>query len=112
VQSKDFLWQTSFVASYNKNTIRSLGEKGADIFPGPFWGPVSNGFTILREGEAIGSFYGYERLGTYSTEEVANELEQDPNFPFKPGEEKESDHKMILGKGSPTWQGSFVNTFR
>src|SRR5699024_5512882 len=52
VQSKDFLWQTSFVASYNKNTIRSLGEKGADIFPGPFWGPVSNGFTILREGEA------------------------------------------------------------
>src|SRR5699024_7024011 len=52
-----------------------------------------------------------ERLGTYSTEEVANALEQDPNFPFKAGEEKESDQKMILGKGSPTWQGSFVNTF-
>lgn len=112
VQGGGFSWQTNFVASYNKNTILSLGKKGADIFPGPFWGPVSNGFTILRVGEPIGSFYGYKRLGTYSTEEVAKALAEDPNFPYHPGQEKESDHKMILGKSSPTWQGSFVNTFR
>lgn len=112
IQTANFSWTTSFLANYNKNKIVSLGSNNEDIFPGPYWGPVSDGFTILRVGQAAGSFWGYKRLGTYSTADVAAGLAADPNFSHKPGEEKESATKMILGKESPDWNGSFVNTFR
>ena len=111
IQSRNFSWTTNFVASYNKNKVVSLGSNNEDIFPGPFWGPVSDGFTILRVGEPAGSFWGYERLGTYSEEEVAAGKAKDPNYPYHAGEEKESADKRILGKGTPDWTGSFVNSF-
>jgi TonB-dependent starch-binding outer membrane protein SusC len=112
IETKDFSWQTSFTANYNKNKVLSLGTNNSDIFPGPYWGPVSNGFTILRVGAAAGSFYGYKRLGTYSTADVEAGLAANPSFPYKAGEEKESANEMILGHGSPNWNGSFVNNFR
>lgn len=111
VETKDFSWQTSFIANYNKNTVVKLGNNNEDIFPGPYWGPVSDGFTILRVGKAAGSFWGYQRLGTYGTKEVADSMAANPNFAYKAGMEKESANKTILGKGSPDWTGSFVNTF-
>ena len=112
IEERDFSWTTSFTANYNKNKVLSLGSNNTDVFPGPYWGPVSDGFTILRVGAPAGSFWGYQRLGTYSTDDVAKGLAADPNFPYKAGEEKESASKYILGHGSPNWNGSFVNTFR
>lgn len=112
IETRNFSWTTTFNANYNKNKVLQLGNNNEDIFPGPNWGPVSDGFTILRVGKAAGSFWGYKRLGTYSQADVAAGLQADPNFSHKAGEEKESANKMILGKGSPDWQGSFVNTFR
>ena len=111
IEGRDFSWTTSFTANYNKNKVLSLGNNNEDIFPGPYWGPVSDGFTILRVGAPAGSFWGYHRLGTYSTDDVAKGLAADPNFPYKAGEEKESANKYILGHGSPNWNGSLVNTF-
>ena len=111
IEGGNFTWQTTFIASYNKNKVVALGSTNADIFPGPFWGPVSQGFTILRVGEPVGSFYGFERLGTYSSAEVADSLSHNPNFPYHPGEEKESANKKILGHEEPNWTGSFDNTF-
>lgn len=112
IETKNFSWSTSFTANFNKNKVLSLGTNNSDIFPGPMWGPVSNGFTILRVGHAAGSFYGYKRLGTYSTTEVEDSLGANPSFPYKAGEEKESANEYILGHGSPNWNGSFVNNFR
>ena len=112
IEGRDFSWTTSFTANYNKNKVLALGNNNEDIFPGPYWGPVSDGFTILRVGQAAGSFWGYKRLGTYSTADVAKGLAADPNFPYHAGEEKESADKYILGHGSPNWNGSFVNTFK
>ena len=112
IEDRDFGWTTSFTANYNKNKVLSLGSNNEDIFPGPYWGPVSDGFTILRVGAPAGSFWGYHRLGTYSTDDVAKGLAADPNFPYHAGEEKESADKAILGHNSPNWNGSFVNTFR
>lgn len=111
IEGRDFTWTTSFTANYNKNKVLALGNNNEDIFPGPYWGPVSDGFTILRVGAPAGSFWGYKRLGTYSTEDVQKGLAADPSFPYKAGEEKESADKSILGHGSPNWNGSFVNTF-
>jgi TonB-dependent starch-binding outer membrane protein SusC len=112
IETSHFSWTSSFVANYNKNKVLQLGNNNEDIFPGPFWGPVSDGFTILRVGKAAGSFWGYQRLGTYGSAEVADSLATNPSFSYHAGEEKESADKKILGKGSPNWTGSFVNTFR
>jgi TonB-dependent starch-binding outer membrane protein SusC len=112
IETPHFSWTSSFVANYNKNKVLQLGNNNEDIFPGPFWGPVSDGFTILRVGKAAGSFWGYQRLGTYGSAEVADSLAANPSFPYHAGEEKESANKKILGKGSPNWTGSFVNSFR
>lgn len=112
IDGRNFSWTTNIVANFNKNKILALGNGNADIFPGPFWGPVSDGFTILRVGKPMGSFWGYQRLGTWSTQLVQDSLAANPNFAYKPGEERESNNKMIIGKNTPDWQGSFVNTFR
>ena len=112
IEGRNFSWTAAFTANYNKNKVLSLGSNNEDIFPGPYWGPVSDGFTILRVGAPAGSFWGYKRLGTYSTDDVAKGLAADPSFPYKAGEEKESATKYILGHSSPNWNGSFVNTFR
>lgn len=101
----DFNWQTSFNINFNKNTIESLGENDEDILPGPNW--VSGSQTILRVGESLSSFWGYERLGTWGSDEAAEAA----LVGAVPGEAKRSEEKKILGKGLPDFTGSFTNTF-
>ncbi|MCM4167288.1 TonB-dependent receptor P3 [Arenibacter antarcticus] len=101
----DFNWETSFNINFNKNTIQSLGENDEDILPGPNW--VSGSQTILRVGKSLSSFWGYERLGTWGTDEVAEAA----LVGAVPGEAKRSEDKKILGKGLPDFTGSFTNTF-
>lgn len=68
VRTDDFSWESNLNFSYNKNTIESLGVNDEDIFPGPNW--VSGSQTILRVGESLSSFWGYDRLGTWNTDEA------------------------------------------
>ncbi|WP_254089531.1 SusC/RagA family TonB-linked outer membrane protein [Dawidia soli] len=105
-ETNDFRWTTSLNFNRNKNKIEKLGENDEDIFPGPNW--VSGSQTILRVGESLSSFWGYERLGTWSTDEAEEAAERG----YKPGEAKRSVEKKIIGKGLPDWTGSFINTFR
>ncbi|HYG38052.1 MAG TPA: TonB-dependent receptor [Cytophagales bacterium] len=102
----DFGWETTFNVNYNKNRIEKLGENDEDIQPGPFW--VSGSQTILRVGESLSSFWGYERLGIWGTDEADEAAERG----YLPGEAKRSTEKKILGKGLPDWTGSFINNFR
>lgn len=100
ISSSDFLWTTTLNFNYNKNRIESLGAEDEDIFPGPGW--VSGSQTILRVGEPVGSFWGFERLGTYGTDEADKGI---------PGTAKRSEDRKILGNGLPDWTGSFINKF-
>lgn len=100
VRTSDFLWTTTLNFNYNKNRIESLGAENEDIFPGPGW--VSGSQTILRVGEPVASFWGFERLGTYGTDEADEGT---------PGTAKRSEDRKILGKGFPDWTGSFINRF-
>lgn len=106
IESEDFQWTTTLNANFNKNKIEALGEKDEDIEPGPWW--VSGSQTILRVGESLSSFYGYERLGVW-TEDEAAEAEA---AGLAVGRAKRSEDKKILGKGIPDWTGSFINEFR
>ncbi|MGK6352061.1 SusC/RagA family TonB-linked outer membrane protein [Parapedobacter sp. DT-150] len=96
-------WQSTINFSYNKNRIEALGENDEDIFPGPNW--VSGSQTILRVGEPLSSFWGYQRLGTWGTDEA----EEAAAVGAVPGVAKRSAERTIIGNGLPEWVGSFVN---
>ncbi|HWV74894.1 MAG TPA: TonB-dependent receptor [Pseudosphingobacterium sp.] len=106
VKSADFNWETTLNFNYNKNRIEALGLNDEDIFPGPNW--VSGSQTILRVGESLSSFWGYKRLGTWSTAEAAEAAK----VGAIPGEAKRSTERTIIGNGLPDWTGSFINNFR
>ncbi|GAB6395410.1 MAG: SusC/RagA family TonB-linked outer membrane protein [Bacteroidales bacterium] len=105
IDSKDFQWHSTLNLNFNKNKIVKLGENDEDIEPGPSW--VSGSQIILRVGESVSSFWGYERLGVWTEEERAEAEAAGARV----GQAKRSDKKTILGKGIPDWTGSFINTF-
>ncbi len=102
VDRPDFGWTSTLNFNYNQNRIEKLGENDEDIFAGPFW--VTGSQTIFRVGEPISSFWGYERYGTWGSDENPAGVQ--------PGQAKRSDQPTIIGKGIPTWTGSFVNNLR
>ncbi len=109
VQTKNLTWTTNFIFATNKNKILKLNNGNADIFPGPNFLGQTN---ILRVGEAIGSFYGRTRLGTYSDKEATLAATQG----LKPGDRKYllnadgSENYGIIGRSNPKWTGNFNST--
>lgn len=106
IDHKDFGWNTTFNLNYNKNRVESLGENDEDILPGPNFVDGSN--TIIRVGESLSSFYGYERTGIW-TEEEADEAAAAGSYVGRP---KRSSEKGVIGNGLPDFTGSFINNFR
>lgn len=106
IATKDFEWTSALNLNYNKNKIKALGENDEDIEPGPNW--VSGSQIILRVGESLSSFWGYERLGIWGE----NEAEEAKAAGANVGEAKRSPQKKVLGKGVPDLTGSFINNFR
>lgn len=105
VNTSDFSWESTLNLNYNKNKIEALGENDEDIFPGPWW--VSGSQTILRVGESLGSFWGYDRIGTWGTDEA----DAAAAVGAVPGVAKRSSERKILGKGLPDVTGSLINRF-
>ncbi|MBF9255088.1 TonB-dependent receptor [Pontibacter sp. 172403-2] len=107
ITSNDFTWSTDFNISINKNKVIAL-TGGADIF---------SGRGVIREGEPVGSFFGYVRLGTWGTDEA----DEASRYLRLPGDVKYQDvnndgqindrDRVIIGKGIPDGFGSLINTF-
>lgn len=107
ITKDDFTWSTDFNISINKNKVLAL-TGGADIF---------SGSSIIREGEPVGSFFGFVHLGTWNTDE-----EDEANRYLKrPGDIKYQDvnedgeindnDRVIIGNGIPDGFGTLLNTF-
>ena len=115
VQSTDFTWNTTFNISFLQNRILQLGAANDDIFPGPNFLNQTN---ILRVGQPVGTFFGLERLGTWSEAEA----DQAKTYKLYPGDLKFKDQnndgqindldRVLLGKNIPTGFGTFINNFR
>jgi len=103
VKNEVFSWNTSLNMNYNKNKVLKLGENNADILLNEWVGGANS---IIRVGENMNSFYGYKRYGVYTKEDYdAGEATL-----AQVGRPKRSKDKEILGKGTPDWTGSFINT--
>jgi hypothetical protein len=64
-----FNWNATFNISANKNEITEL-PGGVDI-PVPGVLLVPSGWSIIREGEPLGTFFGYQAVGIFQTDEEA-----------------------------------------
>lgn len=119
ISNDNFVWNTNFNATFVKNEIQTLVD-GNDI---------TYTYHVNREGESIGSFFGYEYYGvnpengnaifkTDKDELVQNVAgtttyrKYDPTNPTDVSVAASLGDKQILGKSLPTWYGGFNNTFR
>ena len=67
INTDNFSWKTDFNISYNTNEVVSLGVIDGGQFPvtAQQGGFITNDF-IVKEGESLGSVFGYENDGLYT----------------------------------------------
>lgn len=110
IVTKDFIWSTGLVFSWNHNEIVDLyGDKKDDI---------GNRWFI---GEPIGVIYDYDMVGIWQEDEIARgeHLNWDPMA--EPGDvklaDRDGDHQItdgdryVKGQTTPKWNGGLTNTF-
>jgi TonB-linked SusC/RagA family outer membrane protein len=102
VETPNLTWETTFNLNFNKNMIKKLGANNEDILTNPSF---LGGNVILRVGESMNAFYGYERYGTWGS----HEAEEAAKVSAVPGEAKRSTERKIIGNGMPKITGSFIN---
>jgi TonB-linked SusC/RagA family outer membrane protein len=125
ITNEDFSWTTDFVLSANKNTVVSL-INGADFFTSgqpSYLG--SDDTSILREGEEVGLFWGYEYAGVYQggtlpDGTVANLNPQAGDPLFYDLEDSDgnrdgvldSQDRKIIGNPNPDFTWGLTNNFK
>ena len=113
IMRNQFNWYTNIAFYANQNKIIQLGPTGEDILRN-WW--VGGANTVLREGEPVASFWGLNRLGTYSTQEVSLAA----RYGFVPGDVKYEDTNndgritvadgYLLGSPFPKWDMDISNS--
>ncbi|MEQ8553065.1 MAG: TonB-dependent receptor [Cyclobacteriaceae bacterium] len=114
IQGADFTWNSSLTITANQNKILKLGPTNADVFVDTGAG---NATSVYRVGEPIGSFFGLNRMGTWSTMEAAEAA----RYGRVPGdlkfEDVNQDGKIelisdgnVIGNSYPKVFGGFINT--
>lgn len=109
ITKPDFSWFTTLSLAMNRNEVLHI-VGGQDI--------LGSGKTIIREGESVNSFYGYNILGVYGTDQEGEaaklgKLPGDLIFEDRNNDGAiTSDDMIVIGNGLPKGQGSFVNTLQ
>jgi TonB-linked SusC/RagA family outer membrane protein len=83
IRGKDLGWDLGLTYAANSNKVLALGSTNADVISSGFLGSS----TILRVGKPMGSFVGFQRLGTWGTSEVSEAAA----YGKKPGDIKRLD---------------------
>jgi TonB-linked SusC/RagA family outer membrane protein len=106
-------WSTFLTLSFNSNKILNLG--GNDNIQVSGIGQQEGGLSLLKVGDPIGEFFGYEFLGTWKTSEAAEAAK----FGLKPGDAKYVDvngdnkysaaDEMPIGNALPKYTFGFTN---
>ncbi|MGM9790370.1 MAG: SusC/RagA family TonB-linked outer membrane protein [Candidatus Cryptobacteroides sp.] len=112
-----FSWNTSFNLGTLKNRVENLGGIPDMIHTGA--GQTTSQIAIIREGEALNSFYGYETAGIWQSEDEIKASGTKDNV--RPGDIKfvdqngdnvvSSDDRVIIGKSIPSVTMGFGNEF-
>ena len=125
-----FTWDTDFNFSINRNKITELSA-GLDI-PVPGVLTVPSGWSMLREGQAIGTFFGLVSDGLFQSDQEANESPKLKSQNAKAGDRKYKDinsrnlegvltgqpdgvideaDRTIIGNATPDFTWALTNKF-
>ncbi|MBC8592616.1 TonB-dependent receptor [Oscillospiraceae bacterium N12] len=110
-----FTWNTSLNLSTLKNKVTDLSGL-AEIIHGDA-GQSTSDFAIIREGEALNSFFGYQTAGIWQSEEEIQAA--DLKYAVKPGDVHyvdqngdgviNSEDRVVLGKSIPSFTFGLTN---
>jgi len=128
---ENFRWSSNVIFAKNKTTVTKL-INGADWFgnAAPSYFSVDRTY-ILREGEEVGLFWGFDYTGVYQGGEIpagmalipasyddnGNPIPGEPLFRDIPDEEGnvngtiDNDDRTIIGNPNPDFSWGFTNTF-
>lgn len=106
IQGHNWEWSTTLNGTFLKNKVKKLTAQQPILYGGSFQSVVEDA-TIIKEGEAIGTFFGYRWAGIdadgYDTYYKANgEITRKPT----------TDDRVVLGKSSPDFTLGWNNTVR
>lgn len=104
IQTKDWSWSTTLNGTYLKNEVKKLTALEPIIYAGNIASVIDN-CSIIKEGEAIGSIYGYRWAGIdedgYDTYYTADgDITRNPT----------ADDRAVLGKATPDFTLGWNNT--
>lgn len=119
ITNDNFRWTTDLVFSKNKNTVDTL-INGDDYFQNgaPSYFSVGNN-AILREGEEVGQFYGFDYAGVYQggafpagTATISGGVAGDPLFlDLDVSGDITNDDRKIIGNPNPDFTWGITNDF-
>ena len=99
----EFKWQSDLNLSFNQNEVIDI--VGQEIFAG---GVAGRGeVSLVREGEPLGSFYGYIWGGVDPETGMAYYINREGESTFEPT----ADDRTIIGNANPDFLYGFTNTF-
>ncbi|MEP1894274.1 MAG: SusC/RagA family TonB-linked outer membrane protein, partial [Cyclobacteriaceae bacterium] len=132
---KEFFWSTNFNISFNRNEVDKLATDNDIFLGGALYLPT--GWSILREGESLGTFFGYKSDGLFQSDaEIAEGpllSSQSLSGSAKPGDRRykdlgsrntsgqlESDadgiineaDRTVIGNANPDFTWAITNTFK
>lgn len=114
----DWTWEGSLVMSHNQNKVLALGPGQTQMLARS---GLADDSYIVRVGESLGSFYGYEIDGRFLTQE---EFDKYPHIDANQGVgdfkyvdtnndgKVDADDRVILGNANPKFTWGFNNTLR
>lgn len=105
IQNKDWTWNTSLNGSFIKNKVKKLTAQEPIIYGDDCGAIFNGGATIIKEGEAIGTFYGYKWAGI-DAEGYDTYYAADGTVTRNPV----SDDRVVLGKSTPDFTLGWNNT--
>ena len=108
-QTKDFSWTTSLNGSYIKNEVTKLTAEDPILYgESPSQGTV-DACTIIKEGESIGTFYGYKWAGLQKQDDgtyVDTYFDKNGNITLTPS----GDDRFVIGCANPDFTLGWNNT--
>ena len=122
VETSSFRWSSIFSIATNRNEVLDLGV--AKEIPGPekgISGQTGGTTVIIRVGEPVGSFLGYQTSGLYQAGEACPLTVRRRFLDCEPGEYRYVDanadgrinaqDRVIIGNGQPDFYGGLTNDF-
>jgi TonB-dependent starch-binding outer membrane protein SusC len=106
IDTKDWSWNTTFTGTFLKNEVKKLTAQQPILYGGSFQSVITD-CTIVKEGEAIGTFYGYKWAGIDS-EGYDTYYAADGTVTRNPS----TDDRFVLGKSTPDFTLGWNNSVR